>query len=128
MRRIPLIFLLLSFCLGVYSFAIAGETSPDPVTQLKWLESANPENDAKKAIKEKDFRLMAVYGYALEIPGVDPKYGIEYKKIYGINPIEGTSDFLISKEHMRLSKLAHEYAAKYNKAVLKYKKSETGRK
>ena len=122
MRRIPLLFLLLSFCLGMYSFATAEEVSPDPVKQLKWLETANPENDAKKAIEEKDFRLRATYGYVLEIPGVDPKDWVEYEKTYGVNPIEGTSDSLINKEHMRLSKLAHEYAAKYNKVILKHKK------
>ena len=122
MRRIPLLFLLLSFYLCVYSFAMAGESSYDPVEQLKWLDSANPKNDAKKAIEEKDFRLRGTYGYALEIPGVDPKDWVEYEKTYGVNPIEGTSDSLINKEHMRLSKLAHEYAAKYNKVILKHKK------
>ena len=123
MGRVSFLFLLLFFYLGVYSFAIAGEASPDPVKQLKWLESANPENDAKKAIEEKDFRLRATYGYALEIPGVDPKDWIEYEKIYGVNPIEGTGDLLINEEHERLSKLAHEYATEYNKVILKHKKN-----
>ena len=122
MRRIPFLLLLLFFYLGVYSFSIAGEASPDPVEQLKWLETANPENDAKKAIEEKDFRLRATYGYALEIPGVDQKDWIEYEKTYGVNPIEGTSDTSINKEHMRLSKLARDYATEYNKIILKYKK------
>ena len=122
MKRIPFLFLLLLFYSGVYSFAIAGEASPDPVKQLKWLESANPENDAKKAIEEKDFRLRATYGYVLEIPGVDSKDWIEYEKTYGVNPIEGTSDSLINNEHICLSKLVHEYATKYNKFILKHKK------
>ena len=55
MKGIQFLFLLLPFFLCVYSVT-AGEASSDPVEQLKWLESANPENDAKKAIEEKDLK------------------------------------------------------------------------
>ena len=125
MNKMKLIlFLLLSLFihLGMFSYAIAGEVSPDPVEKLKWLESANPEMDAKKAIAEKDFRLRAIYGYVLMIPGVNQEDWIEYEKTYGLNPIEGTSDSLINEEHARLQKLASEYALKYNKVILNHKK------
>ena len=46
----------------------------------------------------------------------------EYEKKYGLKPIEGTSDSLINSEHARLQKLASEYALKYNKVILNYKK------
>jgi hypothetical protein len=122
MKHIPFLLLSLSIYLVMFSYAIAGEVSADPVEKLRWLESANPEIDAKKAIAGKDFRLKAIYGYVLMIPGVNQEDWIEYEKTYGLNPIEGTSDSLINEEHARLQKLASEYASKYNKVILDYEK------
>jgi hypothetical protein len=105
-----------------FSNAIAQGNKVDPVEKLKWLESANPELDAKKAIDRKDFRLRAIYGYVLSVPGVGQRDYDEYKRTFGFNPIEGTSDSLISGEHARLNQLASEYAFRYNKVILNYKK------
>ena len=107
-----------------FSNVIAQGSKGDPVEKLKWLESANPELDAKRAIDRKDFRLRAVYGYILLAPGVDQRDYNEYKKTFGFNPIEGTSDSLINGEHARLNRLASEYAFRYNKVILNYKKKE----
>jgi len=105
-----------------FSNSIAKGHQGDLVEKLKWLESANPELDAKKAIDRKDFRLRAIYGYVLSVPGVDQRDYDEYKRTFGFNPIEGTSDSLISEEHARLNQLASEYAFRYNKVILNYKK------
>jgi hypothetical protein len=122
MKHITIFLLSLFFCLVIFSHAIAEEKFTNSVDKLEWLESANPEMDAKKAILEKDFRLRAIYGYVLMIPGVNQENWIEYEKKYGLKPIEGTSDSLINSEHARLQKLASEYALKYNKVILNYKK------
>jgi len=121
-----ILFTLLGLVLFVVAFsnAIAQGNKGDPVEELKWLESANPELDAKRAIDRKDFRLRAVYGYVLSVPGVDQRNYDEYKKTFGFNPIEGTSDSLISPEHARLNQLASEYAFRYNKVILNYKNKE----
>lgn len=119
MKQISIFLLLLFVCLVMSSFAIAEDKSNKAVEKLKWLESANPEVDAKKAIIEKDFRLRAIYGYVLMIPGVNQKNWIKYENKYGLNPIEGTSDNLINDEHARLQKLASKYAFKYNKIIFK---------
>ena len=107
------------FCFGVFS-SVAEEASFDPGEKLKWIESANPEADAKKAISEKDYRLLAIHGFVLMIPGVNKEDWIEYEQIYGVFPIEGTSDALINEEHARLQNLAFEYGARYNKVILNY--------
>jgi hypothetical protein len=122
MKQISIFLLLLFVCLVMPSYAIAEDKSNNSVKKLKWLESAKPEVDAKKAIIQKDFRLRAIYGYVLMIPGVNQKNWIKYENKYGVNPIEGTSDNLINDEHARLQKLASEYALKYNKMILNYKK------
>ena len=106
----------------MFSYTIAEDKSNNSVKKLKWLESANPKVDAKKAITQKDFRLRAIYGYVLMIPGVNQENWIKYENKYGVNPIEGTSDNLINDEHARLQKLASEYALEYNKIILNYKK------
>jgi hypothetical protein len=118
--QILLITSLLPF--WVFSHAISGGQPNDEVQKLKWIETASPENDAKSAIERKDYRLRAVYGYALVIPGVAQEDYEKVKKLYGIYPIEGTSDSINSSEHARLNKLATEYALKYNSFILQYKK------
>ena len=103
------------------TFSWAGSekrNSANPVDQLRWLYKANPEKDAKQAIAKGDFRLLAVYGYTLIVPGIKGDY-TKYKKTYGIHPIEGTSDFIQNKEHGKLNALASKYAEKYNRIILK---------
>ena len=114
--------LVLVLFMVVFSGTKAQGQKGDSVEKLKWLESANPELDAKNAIDRKDFRLRAIYGYVLSVPGVDQRDYDEYKRTFGFNPIEGTSDSLISGEHARLNQLASEYASRYNKVILNYKK------
>ena len=111
------------FFLGL-SFAAANELQKDNIEKLRWIESASPENDAKKAIERNDFRLKAVYGYSIEIPGVSPEDQAKARYFYGIDVISGTSDSLVDKEHARLNKLAIEYAEKYNHYILRYKNME----
>jgi len=97
------------------SILFAGGSS---VETLKWLEAADPVSDATNALKQKDRRLRAVFGYTLLIPGTDPGKFMEYRKNYGLNPIEGTSDVIENKEHAKLNNLAIEYAKLYNGTIL----------
>ncbi len=122
MKYIFSILLAVALFMVAFSHAIAQGHKDDSVEKLKWLESANPELDAITAIDRKDFRLRAIYGYVLTVPGVDQRDYDEYKKTFGFNPIEGTGDSLISSEHARLNQLASEYAFRYNKVILNYKR------
>lgn len=108
--------------MSLSSNAIAQEQKNDLVEKLRWIESANPDLDARQAIKRKDFRLRAIYGYSLIVPGVEQTNYVEYQKKYGFNPIEGTSDSLVNAEHARLNQLAYTYAEKYNEVILNYNK------
>ena len=121
-KCILFLLLVLVLFMVVFSGTKAQGQKGDSVEKLKWLESANPELDAKNAIDRKDFRLRAIYGYVLSVPAVDQRDYDEYKKTFGFNPIEGTSDSLISSDHARLNQLASEYALRYNKVILKYKR------
>lgn len=104
----------------MFSSAISGSPPNDEVKQLKWIETALAQDDARKAIEQKDYRLRALYGYTLVIPGVAQEDYERIKKLYGIKPIEGTSDSIKSPEQARLNKLAYEYALKYNNFILQH--------
>ncbi len=53
--------------------AVAQEKNMGPIEKLKWLESADAQADARKAILNRDYRLRAVYGYSLVVPGTEKK-------------------------------------------------------
>lgn len=109
--------------LVVQSFsAIAQDKKLDPIDKLKWLESADPIADAHKAILKKDFRLHAVYGYSLIVPGTENSKLEELQERYGLNPIDGTTDKLLNEKHGRLNRLAFEYSRVYNREILKFHK------
>ncbi|HID82129.1 MAG TPA: hypothetical protein EYH06_08520 [Chromatiales bacterium] len=43
------------------------------IKEMDWLYSAKPRDDVEKAIKNKDFRFMGVYGYSISVPGIKIK-------------------------------------------------------
>ena len=89
------------------------------IEQLRWIENANPTADAEAALKKKDYTLLAVQGYTWVIPGTEELKKSEYKARYGVRVIQGTSDAALNKEHLRLIHRATEYAASYNRYLLK---------
>lgn len=98
--------------------ALAAESVPNEIQQLRWLDGADPIADAKAALDRKDFRLVGVNGYTWIMPGVPESLKFEYKKKYGMRILEGTSDNLLNKEHEWLDALAYNYAERYNEFLL----------
>jgi hypothetical protein len=101
--------------------ALAGcKPPPDAavVAELTWVERSSPIADAAKTLAMGDHRLIAVYGLALDIPGVDPTKRQSYRALYGIRQIEGTTDGALSARHAALVKEAREYARRYNGYIL----------
>jgi len=120
-KLIPILLFTFLIFMVAFSNAMADEQTNNFIEKLKWIELANPEDDAKSSIVRKDFRLRAIYGYSVEIPGVAQEDYDKVKKKFGINPIKGTSDSIVSSEHARLNQLASEYALKYNMVILNHK-------
>ena len=83
---------------------------------LPVLSVASASNDAARASKVGNKKLLAVRGYSLEIPGVSDVS--EAKKKYGVSIIPGTSDAITNKTCGKLNQMASAYAANYNKAIL----------
>ena len=86
--------------------------------KLQWVQTADAQKDAKAALDQRDFRLMALAQRSTVIPGVDVKQGLKYELRCGIKFVQGVTDVVTSDEHLRLMKLAHSYALKYN-AIIK---------
>ena len=94
------------------------QTCDPEIQALQWVENADPIEDASKALARGNTKFMAVYGYALYIPGIE---GNSIKKAYekgNYIAIEGTGDDLCSEEHARLNIIASEYAKIYNQQLL----------
>ena len=125
MKRLFNIGIPVIFIIGVafYLFTTQGKTPPPDdsrvVAALRWVDTADADRDVKAAIYRSDMRFLEVGGYAGIEPGI-PGSDQEFAWSFGKRFLEGTSDFLLSKEHRRLNSLAISYARKYNTIFLKY--------
>ena len=110
----PLLFVVL-FSAGCASHHRASDRSTvQRPRDLRWLEKADPERDALKAIARRDYRFLGVYGFAPFTPAVAP----EIASRYGVKYIEGTSDAIRGRRDVHYHHLAKMYAAQYNTVLL----------
>ncbi|MBL4602204.1 MAG: HEAT repeat domain-containing protein [Emcibacteraceae bacterium] len=87
------------------------------VAKLLWIDKANAIEDAEKAIDEGDFNYKAVSWYTYILPGVE---GVNHSKALidkKYTNIEGTSGAICSDQHLRLNRIAVDYAIEYNKFI-----------
>ena len=110
--------------MSLFTFLFGCSTSSkalDPYVQkLQWLDAADPQNDAKQAIKVGDLRLLGLATRTLSIPGINKAESYKYEEKCGVQLIDGVSDVVRSDEHLRLMQKARSYALKYN-AIIKTK-------
>jgi hypothetical protein len=85
--------------------------------ELMGLDPAKATEDARRAKSTGDTRLLGVYGYNHELPGVSGN-AMAMAKAHGVRMIEGTSDVIPSKHCRVLNTDARDYASRYNKAIL----------
>ncbi len=86
--------------------------------EVAHLKQSNAEADAVSALSHGDQRLLAVYGITLELPGVDDDTG-RLKEAHGVRVLNGTSDAYKNDNERRLNENARQYAATYNRVVLR---------
>jgi hypothetical protein len=116
--RVFITFLIFSVS-GLFFSPVIADGNPDPVEELKWLDTADPVKDAHAAIESGDIRLKAVAGFTILVPGIPPQKEEEYRERFGVTVITGTSDVIESDDHARLNILATKYAEQYNEEVIK---------
>jgi hypothetical protein len=87
------------------------------VNDVMKLRPENAEPDARSALARGDTRLLAVYGYTVEVPGVQAD-AEELRLKYGLRMLEGTSDSYKGDGAQRLNETARRYASAYNRIVI----------
>jgi len=102
---------------GLSACASAGKIDPY-VQKLQWLETADPQADARQAVKQNDLRLLGLATRSVNIPGIEADQMLAYEQSCGVQLIEGVSDVVRSDEHLRLMQKARSYALQYN-AIIK---------
>ncbi|HVV55737.1 MAG TPA: hypothetical protein VHC47_10450 [Mucilaginibacter sp.] len=100
---------------------ITGPFKFDFNAQYRSLKKANVQEDVNRAVKRKDYRIIALSGNSYVFPGIKEKNWIRYIKKRNFKIIDGTSD-AIDLSKPPLQNAAHDYAAKYNKLLLTYLK------
>ena len=110
--------LILSLSILLIGCSTSGNALDPYVQKLQWLDAADPQNDAKQAIKIGDLRLLGLATRDINIPGVSKEDSNKYEQECGVQLIDGVSDVVRSDEHLRLMQKARSYALKYN-AIIK---------
>jgi hypothetical protein len=119
MRKALVFFTSLNFIL----ITACGRTYTKSTTQntvyadLRKLKIENAAADARNSVESKDFRLLGVRGYVLEVPGTNKDLQT-IKSTYGVREIEGTSDAVEGPQHKALIDNARQYAEKYNQTII----------
>ena len=113
MRRFLPIITLFAFL----SACVTDSALSEQEQKLLWIENADPQEDAQKALGRGDFRMMGLAQRAIIIPGVPKDQMQSYEIKCGVNVIDGVTDTVLNKNHMRLIKQAHRYALQYNAIV-----------
>jgi hypothetical protein len=89
--------------------------------QIENLKKADALKTLKYNIGFKDFRLIAIRGFAYQFPGLNKFDQFDtLVTIYGFKVIEGTSDNISSPEISTINQLAGIYAFHYNQLLIKY--------
>ncbi len=110
--------------LGVY-LAFFSRTEPPRIDDshvlalLRWVDSADAEVDASKAIAGGHPQFLGVLGYGPYVPGTQVTDSALIRKT-GVRFLDGTSDMLLSDEHGRLVHAAIKYAEEYNLVLLRH--------
>jgi hypothetical protein len=81
--------------------------------------AANPVRDFRDAVGRGDHYFVGLYGFALEVPGVDD-YHERYADRVPVRMIEGTSDAIKSAEFGRLNDACREYAYEFNRRMRRH--------
>lgn len=85
--------------------------------KLSWLNKADAKVDAEMALSKGDFRLMAIPLRHKVIPGIELEQSRDYALKCGVKLMQGVTDAIRGEEHLKLMKLAHQYAEDYNNII-----------
>jgi len=89
------------------------------VESLMWLKEADAQRDAQEGLKRGDKRLLAMATRGGHLPGIDPELVSKAKSVCGVRYLPGSTDTVTGETHLKLLQLAEDYAADYNRVMIK---------
>ena len=98
-------------------------TSPreaQAVSLLRWLDTADPVADAKRAIDQGRPALLTLGGRGASLPGIAPERQSRLTLKCPLRPLRGATDTVRGDSHLRYLQRARDYAARYNRAMLAF--------
>lgn len=96
------------------------EQEQGPPKALAWLLNANSRSDAHGAITRQDYRLLAISGRGTRIPGVDMDQMQQARQQCRLRFLKGAGDVVRGKNELKWRNKAKQYAAEYNRIMIKY--------
>ncbi len=118
--------ILAVLCVAGCSLGQQSKEQREVKAQLIKYKKANPAADLQQAWAKGDLRFVGVHGYSLSTPGVNRGEDGGFIHLVGINPIEGTTDFIRFSAQEELNEVADSYANRYNSML--FQKLKTSRK
>ena len=118
---LPLLSLVLfSGCQEVNSIDISQTTPQEKsaVESLMWLKQADAQRDAQQALTRGDKRLLAMAVRGTLLPGIEPELTSKAKSVCGVRYLPGSTDTIRGETHLKLLRIAEEYAADYNRIMV----------
>ena len=124
----------LFYLISITAFTLVGCRSVQPPnlvttdkailkTTLSSLNLKTPGADVEKNIANDDYRFMGICGYACYPPGLQDA-DLKLAEKYGVNNLQGTTDYIEDDEHSKLIQIATNYAIEYNHVLLMKLKSK----
>jgi len=95
-------------------------TERNAVALLKWVDTADPVADAKRAVAEKRPVLLILGGRGAPAPGVSPELRSSLSAKCPVQVLPGATDTVHGNTHLNYLQRARDYAEKYNRELLPF--------
>ena len=100
--------------------APAVEEEVSPIATLNWLAQADVEADVANALSENDYRLWAIAGRGMKIPGLTDEQITQAQSQCQTRMMPGMGDVIADPEHKKWWNKGRDYAKEYNQRMVVY--------
>ena len=98
----------------------AQQETTSPIGALSWLEQVDVDTDIAHALSENDFRLWAIAGRGMKIPGLSDEQITQAETQCQTRMMPGMGDVITDPEHKKWWNKGRDYAKSYNQRMLAY--------
>ncbi|MBX2809181.1 MAG: hypothetical protein KTR20_11175 [Cellvibrionaceae bacterium] len=92
--------------------------APDYRAALRWVNTANAEQDVRSALQKGDYQLLVFGGRGEQLPGVSAADSARLRQRCGLRYLSGSTDVIRDQAHLQLLLQANRYARDYNQLML----------